>query len=258
MSGACHLIYFDTLRQVDGMGQKRIHAILEDGRRFEGDILIGADGIWSKVHGGQELGHGPLTQIWASLLKPAMLMGCSTVCRCGASWWARRRRRTANTPATRASRTSRRRTSTLLATACSWATASTLCPQMSAAARCSGARALLAMGDQWLPSRCLVQVVVNCSDKQPLTPCRYGFHKEPAGGEDPPNGKKARLLQIFGHWTDMVTDLIRATPEEDVIRRDIYDRPPIFKWTQVAAHVEWTLLYPWTFSPAHQQRRLPT
>lgn len=24
-------------------------AILEDGRRFEGDILIGADGIWSKV-----------------------------------------------------------------------------------------------------------------------------------------------------------------------------------------------------------------
>ena len=31
----------------------------------------------------------------------------------------------------------------------------------------------------------------------------------------------------------MVTDLIRATPEEDVIRRDIYDRPPIFKWTQV-------------------------
>lgn len=62
---------------------------------------------------------------------------------------------------------------------------------------------------------------------------RYGFHKESAGGEDPEGGKKARLLQIFGHWTDMVTDLIRATPEEDVIRRDIYDRPPIFKWTEV-------------------------
>lgn len=30
----------------------------------------------------------------------------------------------------------------------------------------------------------------------------------------------------------MVTDLIAATPEDDVIRRDIYDRPPIFKWTQ--------------------------
>ena len=48
-----------------------------------------------------------------------------------------------------------------------------------------------------------------------------------------PGTQKDRLLQIFGHWTDMVTDLIRATPEEDVIRRDIFDRPPIFKWTEV-------------------------
>lgn len=30
----------------------------------------------------------------------------------------------------------------------------------------------------------------------------------------------------------MVTDLIAATPEGDVIRRDIFDRPPIFKWTK--------------------------
>ena len=29
----------------------------------------------------------------------------------------------------------------------------------------------------------------------------------------------------------MVTDLIAATPEEDVLRRDIYDRPPMFRWT---------------------------
>ena len=25
-------------------------------------------------------------------------------------------------------------------------------------------------------------------------------------------------------------DLIKATPEADVLRRDVYDRPPIFKW----------------------------
>ena len=65
--------------------------------------------------------------------------------------------------------------------------------------------------------------------------CRYAFHKEAAGGKDEPGTQKDRLLQIFGHWTDMVTDLIRATPEEDVIRRDIFDRPPIFKWTEVTA-----------------------
>jgi 2-polyprenyl-6-methoxyphenol hydroxylase-like FAD-dependent oxidoreductase len=31
-------------------GRKVVTAVLEDGRRFEGDILIGADGIWSKVY----------------------------------------------------------------------------------------------------------------------------------------------------------------------------------------------------------------
>ena len=59
----------------------------------------------------------------------------------------------------------------------------------------------------------------------------YAFHREPAGGEDVPGKKKERLMKIFGHWNDMVTDLIMATPEDDVLRRDIYDRPPIFKWT---------------------------
>jgi len=58
----------------------------------------------------------------------------------------------------------------------------------------------------------------------------YGFHEEPAGGEDADGAKKERLLSIFGGWTDQVTDLLRATREDDVLRRDIYDRPPIFKW----------------------------
>ena len=26
--------------------------------------------------------------------------------------------------------------------------------------------------------------------------------------------------------------MCRATPEDDVLRRDIYDRPPVFKWTK--------------------------
>jgi zeaxanthin epoxidase len=41
----------------------------------------------------------------------------------------------------------------------------------------------------------------------------YGFHKEPANGTDPEGRRKERLLDIFGHWTDDVVDLIKATPE---------------------------------------------
>ena len=60
----------------------------------------------------------------------------------------------------------------------------------------------------------------------------YAFHCEPAGGEDAEGTRKTRLLSIFGHWCDDVTDLIKNTPEEDVLRRDIYDRPPIMTWSK--------------------------
>ena len=60
----------------------------------------------------------------------------------------------------------------------------------------------------------------------------YGFHKEPAGGSDPEGTRKSRLLEIFGGWSDNVVDLIKATPEEDILRRDIFDRPPVFKWSE--------------------------
>ncbi|GAY52384.1 hypothetical protein CUMW_141380 [Citrus unshiu] len=58
----------------------------------------------------------------------------------------------------------------------------------------------------------------------------YAFHKEPAGGVDDPEGKKERLLKIFEGWCDNVVDLILATDEEAILRRDIYDRTPIFTW----------------------------
>ena len=60
----------------------------------------------------------------------------------------------------------------------------------------------------------------------------YAFHQEPAGGSDGHHPKKERLMQLFGDWCDAVTDLVRATPEADVLRRDIFDRAPIFQWTE--------------------------
>ncbi|KAK7367540.1 hypothetical protein VNO80_09553 [Phaseolus coccineus] len=58
----------------------------------------------------------------------------------------------------------------------------------------------------------------------------YAFHQEPAGGADILNGKKERLLKMFEGWCDNVIDLILATEEEAILRRDIYDRTPTFTW----------------------------
>ncbi|ESQ31187.1 hypothetical protein EUTSA_v10003769mg [Eutrema salsugineum] len=58
----------------------------------------------------------------------------------------------------------------------------------------------------------------------------YAFHEEPAGGVDAPNGMKKRLFDIFEGWCDNVLDLLHATEEEAILRRDIYDRTPSFNW----------------------------
>jgi len=60
----------------------------------------------------------------------------------------------------------------------------------------------------------------------------YAFHYEPAGSVDPPNGKKERLLNLFGDWCEEVVDLLLATPEEMILRRDIYEREPLLTWSK--------------------------
>eukprot|EP00252_Welwitschia_mirabilis_P027720 TRINITY_DN9594_c0_g1_i1.p1 TRINITY_DN9594_c0_g1~~TRINITY_DN9594_c0_g1_i1.p1 ORF type:complete len:666 (-),score=113.86 TRINITY_DN9594_c0_g1_i1:504-2501(-) len=60
----------------------------------------------------------------------------------------------------------------------------------------------------------------------------YAFYKEPAGGTDSLHARKKRLLELFGHWCDKVVDVLMATPEEMILRRDIYDRTPIMTWSK--------------------------
>lgn len=38
------------------------------------------------------------------------------------------------------------------------------------------------------------------------------------------------MLKLFGGWCDNVMDLLMATDEDAILRRDIYDRSPIFSW----------------------------
>lgn len=44
------------------------------------------------------------------------------------------------------------------------------------------------------------------------------------------SGKKGRLLQLFDGWCEDVTDLLLATDEDAILRRDIYDRAPGLTW----------------------------
>ncbi|CAI0553626.1 unnamed protein product [Linum tenue] len=58
----------------------------------------------------------------------------------------------------------------------------------------------------------------------------YAFYNESAGGTDKPGGKKERLLQLFEGWCDNVIDVLHATDEEAILRRDIFDRTPTLNW----------------------------
>lgn len=146
-------------------GLKQVEVQLEDGRRFTGDMLVGADGIWSKIR--------------KSLVGDTQPNFSGYTCYTGISDF------------------------------------------IPADIDIVGYRVFLGNGKYFVSSD------VGGGKMQ-----WYAFHKEAADGTDEPGQRKSRLLQIFGHWCDHVTDLIKATPEDDVLRRDIYDRPPIFTWAK--------------------------
>ncbi|KAD3640917.1 hypothetical protein E3N88_30140 [Mikania micrantha] len=142
---------------------EKVSVILEDGKQFEGDLLVGADGIWSKVR--------------KNLFGPKDVTYSGYTCYTGI--------------------------------------ADFVPPDIDTV----GYRVFLGHKQYFVSSD------VGGGKMQ-----WYAFHKEPAGGTDKPNGKKERLLQIFGSWCDNVVDLLLATDEEAILRRDIFDRTPKFTW----------------------------
>ncbi|XP_059623888.1 zeaxanthin epoxidase, chloroplastic [Cornus florida] len=141
----------------------KVTAILENGQRYEGDLLIGADGIWSKVR--------------------KNLFGYTEPTYSGYTCYTG------------------------------------IADFVPADIKTVGYRVFLGHKQYFVSSD------VGGGKMQ-----WYAFHNEPSGGVDDSNGKKERLLKIFGGWCDNVIDLLLATDEEAILRRDIYDRAPTITW----------------------------
>ncbi|MFY9578619.1 MAG: FAD-dependent oxidoreductase [Gaiellaceae bacterium] len=57
-----------------------------------------------------------------------------------------------------------------------------------------------------------------------------GIRAESPDGRDAEGGHHAAVLERFGAWSEPVAELVRATPEEVIVRADVYDRPASKRW----------------------------
>jgi 2-polyprenyl-6-methoxyphenol hydroxylase-like FAD-dependent oxidoreductase len=53
---------------------------------------------------------------------------------------------------------------------------------------------------------------------------------EAEDADDAPEGRKAKLLRLFGDWHRPIPLLIEATPEDEILKNGTYDRPPVRRW----------------------------
>ncbi len=58
----------------------------------------------------------------------------------------------------------------------------------------------------------------------------FSSRKMEAGLGDGAGGRKEDVRQTFAGTPEWVREVIEATPEESIIRADIYDRPPVDRW----------------------------
>jgi 2-polyprenyl-6-methoxyphenol hydroxylase-like FAD-dependent oxidoreductase len=58
----------------------------------------------------------------------------------------------------------------------------------------------------------------------------FAVKNAPEAQEPNPAGHRPELLDLFGNWHSPIPETIEATPESQIVRHDIYDRPPVSWW----------------------------
>jgi 2-polyprenyl-6-methoxyphenol hydroxylase-like FAD-dependent oxidoreductase len=61
----------------------------------------------------------------------------------------------------------------------------------------------------------------------------WGFvNTEPAGGKDPPDGVRRILCDLLKDFPAITREVVEATPDDGIIRTDVYDRDPEKTWVK--------------------------
>ena len=60
----------------------------------------------------------------------------------------------------------------------------------------------------------------------------YATQNAPEHQRDTPGQVRDTLLRIFHGWHEPIAALLMSTPEENILRADIHDRPPLARWSQ--------------------------
>jgi 2-polyprenyl-6-methoxyphenol hydroxylase-like FAD-dependent oxidoreductase len=73
----------------------------------------------------------------------------------------------------------------------------------------------------------------------------YAGCNTPRGGVDD-DQLTERLLEVFGGWHDPIASVLEATPHEAIIRNDIYDAWPSWKWNRGSVALIGDAIHPMT------------
>ncbi|MBJ7602766.1 MAG: FAD-dependent monooxygenase [Candidatus Dormibacteraeota bacterium] len=60
----------------------------------------------------------------------------------------------------------------------------------------------------------------------------FGVQNRPSGEAESARGRKADAMEAFASWPEVIPAVVQATHEGSILRNDLYDRPPVGRWSR--------------------------